>query len=324
MNNTKLLDDINYYKNQEDYENMAKHFILYINNMNHSIPIQKFNMLINNYVINKSIKYYEIEVDNNSLDAMYILGNYYYINHNYSNMLKYYSMAIDKNHAKSMNSLARYYKRKNDYTNMIKYYLMAIQNGSKSAMYNLGLYYERNGDKENIIKYYLMAIEHGDLDATYNLGSYYENNSDTENMIKYYKMLFNNTAFFIEKNNFNHAVKILNLYSKMDDFDENKFIELCFIIINAGIVYGAITLIEYYVKHNFSNKKVLELYMICSKKNVYSENELEQILSRIKCLLHFNFDQIIRFCNSMNIELYELLNKCVCNNDITKIIIEYY
>ena len=161
INDSMMMNYIGlYYRQQKDYENMKKYYLMAINHGN--------DFAMNN------------------------LGLYYRQQKDYENMKKYYLMAINHGNNIAMNNLGHYYLTQKDYENMIKYYLMAIEHGYNKAMYNLGLYYKYQKDYENMEKYCLMAIEHGNNDAMNVLGQYYYEQKDYENMEKYYLMALDN------------------------------------------------------------------------------------------------------------------------------------
>ena len=78
----------NYYKEQEDYENM--------------------------------LKYYQAAIEKGESATMVNLGFYYEEQKDYDNFIKYSLMAIHKGHKKAIIRLANYYDDQKDYDNMIK------------------------------------------------------------------------------------------------------------------------------------------------------------------------------------------------------------
>lgn len=154
-------------------------------------------------------KFYLRQIEQNDPNALYDLGRYYEISHNYPNMIKYYLLSIEKhNNTKAMFNLGTYYETIEDYPNMIKYYLLSIEHDNNiDAMFNLGLYYDETQDYPNAIKYYLMTIENpnninniADVKAMNNLGVYYYNNKDFRKMEKYYLMAIKKN-YIISKHN---------------------------------------------------------------------------------------------------------------------------
>jgi TPR repeat protein len=225
-----------YYKEQKDYNNMKKYFLMVIEKGN---SYALYNLGCYYQYITKDyenmIKYFLMAIEKGCVDSMNRLGCYYYNIKEYENMMKYYLMAIDKGNVVSMNLLGLFYYKIKDYGNMMKYYLMAIDKGYILSMNNLGKYYYNIKNYENMVKYYLMAIDKRHVKTMFNLGWYYHEIKDYENMEKYYLMAIkpqNNNPFIVfilnklikYYNESNNTVKLIKLYKLINN--EEKLIPL--------------------------------------------------------------------------------------------------
>lgn len=103
---------------------------------------------------------------NNNIKLGYL---YQFIKPDSNRMLYHYNKAIDENKVEAMNMLGYYYYTIGHYDKMFYYYSMAIHMGDVTSMNELGYYYERIGDYDKMEICYLMA------NNTDNLMNYYHN-----------------------------------------------------------------------------------------------------------------------------------------------------
>jgi TPR repeat protein len=140
----------------------------------------------------KMVKYYEMAVELNDVDAMIYFGGFYEKYGGYHNVEKYYKMAIELNSNNAMNLLAQYHERRHEYGNAEKYYKMAAELGNVKAMNSLGLFF-RSCHSDEMLYYFQKAVALGYSTSMYNLAKYYGDQGDYENMLKYYLMVFENS-----------------------------------------------------------------------------------------------------------------------------------
>ena len=76
------------------------------------------------------------------------------------NAVKYYEMAVKQNSIQAMYNLGRIYLERDEPEKMKKYFLMAIHLNDIDSMFDLAIYYQDINDMDNMKKYYLMALDH--------------------------------------------------------------------------------------------------------------------------------------------------------------------
>jgi len=134
------LDDMAYYyiKAIDDYKNDR-----YLKNQTHKniIICEKLNEDLVVKMMEKTAIYFDDEM------------------HDYNNSIKYYEMAVEKNSINAMYNIGRIYYEQGIYNKMLKYLLMGINHQDIDCMYELAIYYQDINDFENMKKYYLMALE---------------------------------------------------------------------------------------------------------------------------------------------------------------------
>ena len=123
--------------------------------------------------ISQTREYYEQEVAQGNVEALYNLGLLYQNgldgDTDYAKAREYYEQAAEKGNAAALNQLGQLYHNawgvKKDYAKAREYYEQAVEKGNAAALYNLGvLYYYGLGvdiDYEKALNYYRQSADAG-------------------------------------------------------------------------------------------------------------------------------------------------------------------
>lgn len=143
-------DDMAYYfiKGIEDYKNN-----IYLKNIQHkNIDLsENYNESLVIKMMEKTAIYFDDEMND------------------YKNSIKYYEMAVEKNSLNAMYNLGRIYYEQGIYDKMMRYLLLGVNQNDIDCIYELSIYYQDINDFENMKKYYLMALDVKNPPSTKNI-----------------------------------------------------------------------------------------------------------------------------------------------------------
>lgn len=213
------------------------------------------------YYYNQAIQKYQ------NKEAMFRLGQYYYLKKIPDKAITYLEMAIEHNHVKAMVLMGLYHKQNKDYDNAIKYYVLATEFKNPIAYYALGALYHKFKNYSLMLAYYELAGHYGNSDALVELGLYYKKKKNDE-LTKKYLLLA------VKKNNVDAMFELANFYKKKKQMDlYTKYLWYA-VYCRDGEVSAMIELGDYYKMAG--NYKKMEIYyrMAIKKKSAEAMYEL--------------------------------------------------
>lgn len=214
---------------------------------------------------------------------------------------KYYKLADEYGSEKAIYNLGRFYQMRHDYDLMKKYYFRLIRSNSelaKEVFYNMGSYYANvwSQDTEAMIIYYEKAISLGDIQSLYKLGQFYCNNNDYDKMKKYYDLA-------IKHEHIESLVAMMQYYRSENNID--KMLEYSEIGISLKSIDVINELAEYYLcvgQYEKAKKYYLKsIYDFCSCEQISSKCD--------KCAVQNGSDDAMiglaryYYCTENNVEL---------------------
>jgi len=194
----EIYDNYSYMQMRDKYNNYGKNILDMFNNdvINGVIDetpdlyvwIAIYHMTKGDY--DKMEEYCKKAINNNNIDAIYLLGLYYIEKHETRKKILTFIKAAHKGHIRAMCDAGDYYKSIKHYKKMEKYYKLAAEKGNVKAMINLSEHYDKKKENEQSINYLKLAADKKNIFAFSRLLIYYKNQYDYENMKKYIDMIF--------------------------------------------------------------------------------------------------------------------------------------
>jgi tetratricopeptide (TPR) repeat protein len=108
-------------------------------------------------------------IQNGSIQACYVLGQFEYSKGNLGRAKEFLMMAVERGHKSANISLGRIEQREGNLEKAKKYYLEAYKQGNVYACTNLGRIEEELGNRDEAIKYYTISSNANDLVADFKL-----------------------------------------------------------------------------------------------------------------------------------------------------------
>lgn len=182
------------YKNEENYEQMKKFFMMAIFKRNSNAM---YNLATYYHYIEKDYiqmeKYYMMawEISGDS-DALVQLGRYYKDDElNFEKAKELLKLACDKENSKAYLIYGEYLESNElEYDLAFEYYNKALENNEPYAYFKLGKYYmENESNFDKMLKFMKLGIKNGVKDCATYLFNHYRNTNDTEQTYKYYKII---------------------------------------------------------------------------------------------------------------------------------------
>ena len=162
----------------------------------------------------KMIMYLTLSANKPNIDAIFILGEYFYSIRNFSEMEKWFETGVSNDDERCMVNLASYYKKNNiNILKMLDLFTRAAEKKSIYAINNLVDYYKNVNSIELMIKYLFCLVDLEYIDSYISLASHYQDIGDIDNML-----LWLNNA--ITKGSVDAMINIGCYYRDIKKYDE--------------------------------------------------------------------------------------------------------